>query len=457
MYQVLLVDDEMSITSSLQRSIEWSKYSLNVAAAVSNGQEALEVISREHIDIVITDIRMQNLGGLELCQQLHSQNPNIQIIIMSGYAEFSYAQRGIKYGIIGYCLKPIEYDELKMYLMRAVQKLKSAENLKTPDSLLDALLSNNTVEIRSCLNNLGFTEALFYTAVLSTDITPPRGDQFILPIGRKQFALLSKEPVSDSYINDFLCVKNNRCIGISLQAISANELSNVLMECQALAFQYFIDPEIRVCYGVNEDKANKTLNEISSITKTSLMIQMLQNIINDSTLKKSFTVKSAIRLCNIVCSRFALLNEEDFYIYSIEQVVNKYKSFDNLLKVMIDSLSIIEVPVSVQKSHYSNYTFLQMINYVTTHFTQDVSLTDIAEFSHLNPSYISQIFKKETGITFSKYLTELRINKAKQLLNASELSISDIAIKVGYNDYFYFLKIFKKATGLTPSQYRSGG
>ncbi len=148
-------------------------------------------------------------------------------------------------------------------------------------------------------------------------------------------------------------------------------------------------------------------------------------------------------------------SQEDLYLYSIEELIAQYEDFNELLDMLIESLSDINIP-SASSDKISNQTFLQMMSFITSNYHENISLSDIADDLYLNSNYLSQIFKKETGITFSRYLTDLRIGKAKKLLEQSNFSINEIAMKVGFNDYFYFLKIFKKVVGVTPSQYRSG-
>lgn len=97
-----------------------------------------------------------------------------------------------------------------------------------------------------------------------------------------------------------------------------------------------------------------------------------------------------------------------------------------------------------------------MMRYIDTHYDRRLSLSDLAKEMNLNANYLSQVFKKETGKTFLKYITGLRIEKAKELLDSGDYSISDTAAALGFNDYFYFLKTFKRVTGLTPKQYRHG-
>lgn len=460
MYQVLLADDESSITNALQRSIDWEKYDLQVAAVVTNGQDALDIIDKTHIDIVITDIRMHKMGGLELCQQLHTKNPSIQTLIMSGYAEFSYAQRGMKYGVLGYCLKPLEYEEVSMYLSRAVQRLRAKGNHLSQDDFLDALLNKDINKMRACLNNYDFYEEYFYIAVATTDNPSPIDNGIILRVGRKQYAYLSKARLSNEFIQQFLANHQNKCLGLCSQPITVHELTSEVNNCQTLSNQFFIDHECRICENISDEKANLILNELiesSSFTNHNKTILILQKVLKDSSVKRTFTVKQALKLCNIVCSSNALIYEkDDYYAFSIEQLVNRYQNFDDLLHQLIDSLSIDYLPVSITND-LSNSSFLQMMDYITTHYQRDISLSDIADSLHLNPNYLSQVFKKEAGITFSKYLTDLRITKAKQLLNSGNVSISEVAMNVGFNDYFYFLKTFKRITGQTPSQFKLGG
>ena len=165
MFQVLLADDEPSVTDALRRSINWAACGLEVAAVVTSGEEALACINERPIHIVITDIRMANTDGLSLCQQISRMNRGIQTIIISGFAEFSYAQKALSYGALAYCLKPLEYDELKRHLQRAVHRLREASHLPDHDDLLDALQNGDVSELRATLHELGLPGDAFYAAV----------------------------------------------------------------------------------------------------------------------------------------------------------------------------------------------------------------------------------------------------------------------------------------------------
>ena len=110
MFRVIIADDENRIVKMLAASIPWTKLGLSIASFASDGMEALRLAEEKKADIIITDIRMPGLNGLELCEKLHEANPNIQIILISGYADFSYAQRAIQLGVLGYCLDQLHSE-----------------------------------------------------------------------------------------------------------------------------------------------------------------------------------------------------------------------------------------------------------------------------------------------------------------------------------------------------------
>ena len=100
-------------------------------------------------------------------------------------------------------------------------------------------------------------------------------------------------------------------------------------------------------------------------------------------------------------------------------------------------------------------SFLKILSYLNEHYASDISLKKISEEFHLNSSYISQLIKSETGLTYTQYVTELRINKAKELLKTTKMSLNEVSEAVGFNDYFYFIKKFKREVGITPGKYSS--
>lgn len=455
MFKVLLVDDMKAIQDSLRNSIDWKLYHMEIAATAFNGAEAMQIVESMPIDLVITDIQMGQHGGLELCQNLAERYPHIKIIIMSGFAEFSYAQKAIKYGVLGYCLKPLEYDEICRHLVRAAQLLRGSASQPNYDDLLDALNTNDPKDITQTLKKLGYDQPDCY---LSLSTGPKRIPLDVksglwVRIGRRQYAYITYEPIAQGEL-DQLLENGNTSFCTRPERIKVVNLYDEISRLTIGAFQFFVEPERRqVCERI-QDPHPELLAEASriiSIGDRGQLVNCLERIRNNS---GGFTAHSALRLYHLIttCKFFSQAEYED--IYNIEQMVRKYGSFSRMLDDLIQHLSF--TGNEPEENSLSNTRFLQMIAYINEHYTQDISLTQMGEELHLNNNYLSQIFKRETGITFSKYIVNLRIEKAKELLATGNYSIGKTAQEVGFNDYFYFLKTFKRITGMTPRQYCMG-
>lgn len=460
MYQVLLVDDEPTITASMQKAINWSSYQCEVAGVAESGAEALEIVRNRPVDIVITDIRMQQMSGLELCQILYTQYSHIQIIIISGYAEFSYVQKAVKYGILGYCLKPLEYEELGMYLSRAVSRLQSRESLYDQDVLLDALSDEDIPLLAEYLKASGNYHDSWYCAVFTGACPPavPENDSTLFSMGKRQYGWFSSTPLSESHIDHFLSQPKNNCIGLSDAPCSLKELPGRIKDCQIQALQFFIQPSCSVCISLPDAQGQAFLNRISSWLNMNNRSQLLHALrtLKKSPLQDAFSVQTAMRLNNMICSSNHYSSQgDDRYIYSVYQLLERYQDFSE----MLDELCrlILEPDTAAgEQTQMTNTNFIQMMEYLNQNYTQDISTNDLAAHMHMDPGYLSRIFKRETGTTITRYLTELRIHKSCQMLTSGNYSISETASATGFNDYFYFLKTFKKVTGMTPRQYQLG-
>lgn len=459
MYQVLLVDDETSVTDSLRRSVDWTGMGLEVAAVAQSGEEALAMMEEMPIDIVITDIRMANTDGLSLCQKISKMERHIETIIISGFAEFSYAQKAISYGAVGYCLKPLEYDEIRRVLLRAVQQLKRTASPPDYDDLLDALQNADIPELVSALTTFGLSADAYFAAVSVGKEAlphPPKGKVVSLRLGYKQMAYISDQPFSDDNIRSFFGKEQDGGFSYTRIPCPVSALPKAVRDLHNSAFQFFIQPEQRIITERTEDRSAPILRKIANavtLGDSQKIGELLDSLHGPA--GQGFTLYSAWNLYNIVSSCNAFSAAEGFKdIYSPEQLVFQFHRFP----VLLDTLRACILPEGPAQDpdDLSNSRFLQMMRYIDSHYDQGLTLNQLAEEMNLNANYLSQVFKKETGKTFLKYITDLRIEKAKKLLDSKNYSISEVASRLGFSDYFYFLKTFKRVTGLTPKQYKQG-
>ena len=163
-----------------------------------------------------------------------------------------------------------------------------------------------------------------------------------------------------------------------------------------------------------------------------------------------FNIRTAFRFFNKVLLSPALRDSNCISLDSFEQMAADYLKLTDLLEDLSACICLQDPPPSVAEGSNS---FLAVMNYLNTHYAQPLSLRTIAEELHLNASYISQLIKNETGLTYTQYITELRIGKAKEMLINTKLSLAEISEAVGFNDYFYFIKKFKREVGVTPGKF----
>ncbi len=457
MFQVLIADDEPSVVHSLMESVSWEELDFEVAATAASGDEALQKIRENPIDVAILDIRMPGLNGLELCERLKEENSRIQIIIISGYAEFAYAQKAIQYGVLGYCLKPLEYGQVTQYLRKAAQNILEMDHVAVRTDILEILSGDNTEEITEEMQRLGFPGGSCHVAVSVGEKRLEMLEQngISIRMGKGQWGYLMRMQNVESSREALEETEGWRGIGYLKTRTKAGDIYEALEECRVRAYQFFVDDTWKICADFEEGKAGSWIEAVRKKIndgRWDLLPELLRTI--DQEGQKDFTVRSALRLCNLIYSVPLFQNEEnDNYIYSVEQLADEYGTFREMLQKLTEMLQTA-MQEETQALPFTNTAFLKLLRYVNENYRGNISLTSAAAALYMKPNYVSQMFKKEAGVTFVHYVTQKRLEDAKKLLVTTKKPLSDIAIEVGFNDSFYFIKTFKKFVGVTPGQYR---
>lgn len=456
MFQVLIADDELAVIKSLKGSIKWDELDVQLAGTAMNGYEAIGIVESKEIDIAILDIRMPGVNGLELCSILKEKNPEIQIIIISGYAQFEYAKQAIGYGVLGYCLKPLEYTEVTKYLLKAIHNLTKGKKNNSED-LLEALEESNLEVIISILSRYGFKPDQYYVAVSSGENAFNLHDDtgIVIRLGRGLWGYILKYNFFEEHQEAFAAIRENYGLGYLDTTLKTADIYSGLEQCSAMAYQYFVNENCKICTKLDSNRANVWLEDIQKCIQRSKWDIICNKILE---LKNrhlhEFTVRSSLKLCNMIYSSELFHNDtDDYYVYGLKQLVTEYNSLSEMLERIYNSIEQVRYDVEGDIT-LSNTSFLSLMKYVDQNYRGNITLASAAQVLHMNPNYISHLFKKEAGITLVHYITQKRLDDAKELLTTTQMTLMDIANEVGFNDYFYFLKTFKKFVGITPGQYR---
>nr|WP_302594546.1 helix-turn-helix domain-containing protein [uncultured Acetatifactor sp.] len=458
MYQVLLADDEQSIMDSMLNHIPWAQYNMEVAYTATSGKQAYDILVNTPPDIAILDIRMPGYSGLELCRMVSKQALKTQVIIISGYAEFSYAQKAIQYGVLGYCLKPVEYDEVTGLLLKAIRNLQqSTPSLISSDDFLAAVDGNDTDKISRYLEENGILQDSYYFVSSVSDAPLQLPGTLSFRVGINHYGYLSCSPYDRNLLEEASRSPGVLGIGVYPLAVTARDFQMAFYKYTSMAYHFFMNPECRICDTYHDFHSVPLMLQIQkavSFAEKERLCELLTQL-KEGDSYKQLSIHSAQLLYNMIISNPQLVvNPQDYMLYNYRQLVHEYASFTELLDSLLQLINA--APETHEESEgLSNVYFLRIMKYVNTYYHENITLRDVAKMVNLNPNYISQLFKKSAGTTFSHYLTNLRITNAKKLLTTTDISINEISLKTGFNDYFYFLKTFKKYTGHTPSEYRN--
>ena len=525
--KLMIADDEKWVRTTIKALIPFDKLDMTLVCEASNGIEALELCRQHRPDILLTDIMMPGLTGLDLIKELRSCSPDIRIAIISGYSDFDYARAAMKYGITDYLLKPVDEVELLQVIERfkkeigreAVQNREKEQEkeqykLALPvmlEAFLNQTIASNTMtadQIRCELSKYGisFTRHYFSVAIFSPDDKDSLEDRNKAEyfrrivkrvmkryLGAVTFPLAGGSPETASVINHDTAGSEAvsqafrlcslifvRRLGISVSAGLSSPVRQLGMlqqlgrqSSKALEKRFWIGPGKLHRFtpsGFSEEfplqLTEEALNKITLNMKLSNIQTALSYVdgicaelnrygdIEPALVREFFwqLVQSMINLLNI---QLPFIRHET--LVTGEQPYERIKRtlfMDQLADVTRDIMQRI-FDFFHDKNPINNTNLVENAKKVIeSNYAGDISLEQVARHVHLSPAYLSELFKKETGMSFIDYKTIVRIENAKRLISSMPMNIYDISARVGYSDPKYFSKLFKKITGKTVFEYK---
>ncbi|MDQ6421862.1 response regulator [Paenibacillus sp. LHD-117] len=474
LYKVLLVDDEAWVLESLKASVNWETQGFEVAGTALSGQEALAMIGEMKPDVVFTDIRMPGMNGLELIKKGSELPDRVLYIVVSGYAEFAYAQKALTYGAVAYCLKPFDEDEI-LSILGKIRRDKDGERMRSGKTLqayleepgdgrLEAALAT---ELRE-LNGWSGEDADIGAIVCSLEGAIPTiasGTALYAKIGKSKHLFLAPWSRVETFAERLRQELGDaaRGIGIGGRIADMRKLQDAVNTAGTLADHAFIAGRtgiFRAAAPPDKESFNAALKQLGGaigegdVAASSRAFDAMEALFREGGL----TVRYALQLYNIVHSFLYRYKAEttDNMLYSVDLLMASFRTFADMLIFLRQFVSryMLETP-EFAAQETGNETFRAILQYVNQNYLQELSVQSLSQRFYTNPSYISQLFKKEVGETYTSYIAKLRITYACELLSSTSMMIGEIAEKAGYPDYFYFTKLFKKAIGKTPSQFRA--
>lgn len=504
MYKILIVDDEALERKALRCIIQECIPKITSFHEASDGQEAIEKARELKPHIMIMDIKMPRVDGIEASRQIREFLPNCRIILLSGYTYFSYAREAVSIGIHDFMVKPIGDDELVASIQSIVDSLERERNSVSPQ------VGEKMKDLYNCL------EGEFVSSLAFRKMEDPQLSKYLeaLEVGSGYFLGVifnpqGEEPLGpdhERYIREIgnqvfdrdriLTIKIERQVYFLL--VLKDFRANLILKKQLKDFVVQLDLttplSLNACVGsikTTPQEIFETFNEARMVPPSEDRVSFYQWTLSPN--EKQFPINEEEKLCERLMTgdreaALALLGniyrwidknsvgfgEFRIRVYDLLVVLNRrvrreldpgdsiiyhskidsLGSRDEVKAYLIDELQNLLDSINTHYSTSSKVWKRHIINYIEKNYRNAISLEELAEIAGFSAPYLSRIFKKEFGMNFSSYVNHLRVKEAKTLLVSSELSIKEISYELGFSDSNYFARVFKKETGINASQYQ---
>lgn len=527
MYKILIVDDEDIIRQAIVKIIDWKSLGFSEVLEATNGLEALDVLKSARIDLVLADIKMPFLDGLELAKIIKNDFPNVSVVIISGHDEFQMAQEAMQHGVMDYILKPLGDESLSLKILEIREKLDAKRTeLQYIDSIKDQLHQNlallreqylNTLvctpgnksisETRLEFLNIPLSTGPFCVCVIEPDFSisenedseiymfamknivhesvgdnhPVFSDSFRRIIVIIAYDYLSKEMEPRTLVYEilnaisksfevFLSRSATFAIGTTVQSAedlySSYSESLIALDCKYTLGKSKIYDIYDLDYHdhgfVNPLNAiDKVMIHIKSC-QTNLLANDFHQISSELITKRASASNGKIIFIQIITELLKIVAENLSYDentwsngFDIYGEIDVLQTVDEMAEAVMNFASEVSRKIQETTSNSSRSAVTKAMEHIRHNYADEkLSLETTASVVSVSPGYLSTLFKRESDVNFSDYLTSIRMEKAKELLKTTDLKTYEIAHATGFNNPHYFSISFKKYTGKTPSKFK---
>lgn len=470
MYSVCITDDEEYIRESIYHRIENSGIPMMVAGMAENGEEALALYRETKPDLFFIDIRMPGMSGLDVIEEIRKFDPetSTRFVVISGYDDFAYMQRAIKMGCTDYIKKPIRQDEFEEMLQTACQYIDVERAKKRAESETKRFYWENFTEdgqkkyvsgsflliYRQEIRKFEMLEKLeklcpsqdwdflffhnvvdcvmLYSKAKGTEIAEEIVEKLHAHVVRKEgenmatrdLLLFMDMALAERFIRKRPFLKDCPDTAGNFDKITTQELTSALDNTK--------ENRIR---GVITAMIDQIMSDRKRVEQIGQLFQFIITEIANGYIRHGKPIPSAIR--------------REFLPMSLTRYPDVQSMSDALVEY---GLELHDELISLERKRDVVW---KVVEYIEQHYSEDLSLTSLAEEFFLAPTYLAKCFKDKTGSSVMQYLEGYRMQRAQELLRSSGLSISEIALKSGYNDSNYFTRSFRKYADMTPREYRN--
>lgn len=471
MYRVMIVDDEVWALKGIRRLLENLTEQFLIVFETTDPVEALEKICTEKPDVVFTDVRMPEISGIELMYRVRERGIDTSFVVISGFADFSYVQQALQEGAVDYQLKPLDVHKtdkmlerlfVKMENKRSFEELNLYAAFRSGQSNYRWLLQKKMRKplykryqvVTICFKTVDFNKMMWDSG--------SKSQQLFLKLGPcKCICIINSEADKTDDIVKYLMSRTEEInsAGISQSVANIDKISMLMKHSELASRDCFSDSAkvISPYRPANIAAITKLWKKIAGELKNHNYKYLKQIILKipEYFIDNKLTAEDAVSLWNqiVISTQDDIAAEEtlaDLEYLDVNGLIEKFADITEMSEYLYEQLPHHDKT----QTGTVNHQFTKLLDYISEHYMENLYLKELCLRFFINMSYCCELFRKVEGMTFTQYITSLRINNACVLLQSSRLTIQEVCERVGYNDYFYFNKVFKRNIGCTPYEYR---
>lgn len=462
--KLIIIDDERLIREGLRTYIDWAALNVEVAAVCQNGLEGVDLIARFQPDIVLTDISMPAMDGIELLKYLRERHIPCELIFISSYAEFRYAQDAVTYGAFDYILKPIEPDALFQCVRRCVQKIESDQKrlpgVAVDQDMIEEWLRNILISVPKAqaplmelLKKQGreLGRLALITAIIAKPLTLPVGGAFYAArVSDRVSAVLGPGEEELKKLAELNKLSAYRI------AMAGDDIGQRFSHSLFSLWWEGLPAGDRLKAG-ESDEALPSFSAVNALHQKD-MLTALRRALQTFCAQQAFALLTVSnRVAGYVSELYHQL-EAQFQsplpgVSPLERCLDELHGCNNLYDLFLcaEEIATRLYTALSQSPAYTSHT-RKAVQMVYAEYAGNLTLHEVAARLNVSPSYFSTLFKADTGYAFSDYLYRYRMNIARDLLKDSQAKIYEVADRVGYSDVVQFSKRFKQFYHISPRQ-----
>lgn len=471
MNKVLIAEDEKLIRQGIKAIVSRAGVPIEEIIECKNGQEAYDLISKEKIDVLITDIRMPKMDGITLVKEIQKLSDVPRVVVISGYDDFSYAVELLRCGAREYLLKPINRDDITRIMGEMEKELQEEKLLnkeqvkllyeKVKYTLLSGRQTPEELERleQQVTEGIGSTEYVMVCTNYHTNYrTIGKKASFFPNIGPHNILFIRPEyakELIEEYMDDY-------AVGVSCIHHGIPEMYKAYEEASALRERHFcMQRKNYIEESCDQAVSASDISRFIQLLGTArlddadrFLVNLIQRTKRREVSARQFSEAMEQIIDKMKTTYAGIIETEGLHIDSLSNIYY-YTTIDEYYEAIGRIMAAINQKMDHEYDDYRNRIKIeQALDYINRHYQEDINMAMVSNDVSMNYSVFSLTFKEYTGQNFVNYLKEIRLKEAKRLLDETDQKVIEISAAVGYENEKHFMKTFKSVYGVTPSEYR---